>query len=60
MEKQYKKGLVFAQAQKVRKSKKGDLLVFVSESLVISINKNYALKILTSESNQSQQTEEAS
>ena len=52
--KQY--GLQFCKAQKVRKTKKGDLMVFINDSLVITINKNYVLKILLSEETQPQQS----
>lgn len=44
-----KKGLAFVEPSKVRKTKRGDLLIFVSEKIVITLNKNYVLKILNSQ-----------
>lgn len=62
MEQQPKKyqnaGLNFTKAHKVRKTKKGDLMVFINETLVITINKNYALKILLSDESQQPEPEE--
>lgn len=54
---QYKKGsLKFINPKKVRKSKsKKQILLFISDDLVLTVNSNYLLKILTSNDFEEQQ-----
>lgn len=49
--KQYQRSLNFIKQMKIRKSKKGDLLIYINATTVISLNKNYIQKILLSDDN---------
>jgi hypothetical protein len=49
--KQYQRSLNFIKQMKIRKSKKGDLLIYINATTVISLNKKYIQKILLSDDN---------
>jgi hypothetical protein len=48
---QYQRSLSFIKQMKIRKSKRGDLLIYINSTTVISLNRNYITKILQSSEN---------